>query len=72
VDGSHLLLDAYLDIILCWELLEKNGILVIDDYLYKKDMILHSPFEAVNHFLTLYKQKYKLLDCGYRIFLQKL
>jgi hypothetical protein len=40
--------------------------------LYKKDMILHSPFEAVNHFLTLYKQKYKLLDCGYRIFLQKL
>lgn len=72
VDGSHLLLDAYLDIILCWELLEKDGILVIDDYLYKKDTIIESPFEAVNHFLTSYKEQYKLLDIGYRVFLQKL
>ena len=72
VDGSHLLLDAYLDIVLSWQILDKGGILVIDDYLYKKDTILESPFEAVNHFLNLYKEQYKLLDVGYRVFLQKL
>jgi predicted O-methyltransferase YrrM len=72
VDGTHLLLDVYLDIVLCWQILEKNGILVIDDYLYKKDTILESPFEAVNHFLNLYKEQFKLLDFGYRVFLQKL
>ena len=72
VDGSHLLLDTYLDIVLCWEILEKDGILIIDDYLYKKDTILESPFEAVNHFLNLYKEQFKLLDFGYRVFLQKI
>jgi hypothetical protein len=72
VDGSHLLLDCYSDIILAWEILEKDGILSIDDYYYKKDEILNSPFEAVNHFLKIYEGKYKLLHTGYRVFLQKL
>ena len=74
VDGSHLLLDCYTDLILSWELLEKNGILAIDDYLYKKEdnNILNSPYEAVNHFLKLYNSKYKILHIGYRVFLEKL
>jgi predicted O-methyltransferase YrrM len=72
VDGSHLLLDCYTDLVLSWEILEKNGILAIDDYYYKKDTILESPFEAVNHFLKEYENKYKLLHQGYRVFIQKL
>jgi len=72
VDGSHLLLDCYSDIVLTWEILEKDGILAIDDYYYKKDEILNSPFEAVNHFLKINEGKYKLLHSGYRVFLQKL
>lgn len=46
--------------------------MAIDDYLYNKDELLKSPFEAVNHFLKLYNGKYKLLHFGYRIFLEKL
>lgn len=72
VDGSHLLLDAYTDIILAWEILEKGGIMIIDDYLYKQNEVLNSPFEAVNHFLNLYKETYKLLHTNYRVFLEKL
>jgi predicted O-methyltransferase YrrM len=72
IDGSHLLLDCYSDIVLATEILEKDGILAIDNYYYKQDEILNSPFEAVNHFLKLYKNKYKLLHNGYRVFLQKL
>lgn len=74
VDGSHLLLDCYTDLFLSWQLLEKNGILAIDDYLYKKedDNILNSPYEAINHFLKIYNGKYKVLHIGYRVFLEKL
>jgi predicted O-methyltransferase YrrM len=34
VDGSHKCIDCYTDCLLSWNLLEKNGILAIDDYLY--------------------------------------
>ena len=71
VDGSHLLLDCYSDLVLSWQILEKDGILAIDDYFYKQESILDSPFEAVNHFLTRYEGKYKLLHKGYRVFLEK-
>ena len=73
VDGSHMLLDCYSDLVLSWEILERGGILAIDDYYYKiMDEMLKSPHEAVNHFLKLYEGKYKLLSMGWRVFLQKL
>jgi tetratricopeptide (TPR) repeat protein len=73
IDGSHLLLDCYMDLVLSWNILEKGGIIVVDDYLYKKDEnILHSPFEAVNHFLKVFEGNYKILHIGFRIFLEKI
>jgi predicted O-methyltransferase YrrM/tetratricopeptide (TPR) repeat protein len=73
IDGSHLLLDCYADLVMSWNILDKGGIIAIDDYLYKKDdNILDSPFEAVNHFLKVFKEQYKLLNIGYRIFLEKI
>ena len=72
VDGSHLLLDCYSDLILSWDILISGGIMVIDDYLYKQESILESPFEAVNHFLKVYQGKYKLLNKSYRVFLEKI
>jgi predicted O-methyltransferase YrrM len=72
VDSSHLLIDCYTDLFLSWEILQKDGVLVINNYYYKKDEILNSPYEAVNHFLKIYENKYKLLHSGYRVFLQKL
>jgi predicted O-methyltransferase YrrM len=73
IDGSHLLLDCYSDLILSWKLLEKGGILAIDDYLYNKDQaVINSPFEAVNHFLNKFQKEIKILHKGYRVFLQKI
>ena len=69
--AKNLLLDCYSDLVLSWQILEKDGILAIDDYFYKQESILDSPFEAVNHFLTRYEGKYKLLHKGYRVFLEK-
>jgi hypothetical protein len=70
VDGSHLLLDCYYDLLLSWKLLEKGGILAIDDYLYNSETsLIDSPFEAVNHFLNKFEGQYKILHKGYRVFL---
>jgi predicted O-methyltransferase YrrM len=73
VDGGHLLLDCYSDLILSWRLLVKGGILAIDDYLYKTDeSSLESPFEGVNNFLKKHQNEVKILHKGYRVFLQKI
>ena len=75
VDGSHLALDCFADLILSWELLNKRGIMAIDDYLYKYEPNngnFESPHEAVNQFLKKYEGKYKILHMEYRVFLEKL
>jgi predicted O-methyltransferase YrrM len=74
VDGSHLLLDAYIDIILSWKLLNKGGILAIDDVYYnqdKKNQLL-SPLKAVEHFMNQYNGQFKILHIEYRAFFEKI
>ena len=73
VDGSHLLLDCYSDLILSWRLLAKGGMLAIDDYLYKADgYAIDSPFEGVNKFIKKHQSDIKIIHAGYRVFLQKI
>lgn len=72
VDGSHMLLDCYSDLLLAWELLNVGGLMGIDDYLHNSNDCLKSPFEAVNHFLNKYDGKYKIIHKSYRVFVQKL
>lgn len=72
VDGSHRCLDAYLDIELSFELLNKKGILIIDDVPYLKEQVLESPYEAVLHFLKRNNGEFKILKNTYRLFIEKL
>ncbi len=74
VDGSHMCLDCYTDLILSWKILNMNGILAIDDYLWSlsSNNILDKPYHAVQHFMKEYKGTYKLLHTGYRVFLRKI
>jgi predicted O-methyltransferase YrrM len=76
VDGSHTCIDCYTDCLLAWQILNKNGLLIIDDYLYKQytndDNILDRPFHGINHFLEKMEGTYTILEKGYRIFLLKL
>ena len=71
VDGSHLMLDCHVDLILSFQVLEKGGMMVIDDYLYNIDKPLESPFEGVNRFLVKMNGRYQLINKGYRVFLVK-
>jgi GR25 family glycosyltransferase involved in LPS biosynthesis len=74
VDGSHTCIDCYTDCLLAWKILNKNGLMIIDDYLYKEssDDILDKPFHGVNHFLEKMSGEYTILEKGYRLFLLKL
>jgi glycosyltransferase involved in cell wall biosynthesis/tetratricopeptide (TPR) repeat protein/predicted O-methyltransferase YrrM len=72
VDGSHLMLDCHVDLILSFQVLEKGGMMVIDDYLYNLDKPIESPFEGVNRFLVKMNGRYQLLNKGYRVFLVKI
>lgn len=71
IDGDHTLLQSYLDIKIAFELLDKGGILIIDDYLFNSEDILNSPFVAVKRFLEDNESKMKILNKGYRVFLEK-
>ena len=75
VDGSHLMLETYSDCILAWSLLNKGGVMVIDDYLFENGNELLSnlekPKEAIDHFLKKKKGEYTVLHFGYRVFLEK-
>jgi predicted O-methyltransferase YrrM len=70
VDGSHLCLDCYGDLLLSWNLLEKGGVMAIDDYTFNQSKVLESPYDGVNHFLKNYEGEYTLLSKGYRVFIQ--
>ena len=73
IDGSHLAFDCYSDLMISWRLLEKGGILAIDDYLFNMEgTLVNSPFEGVNHFLKKHDKEIKILHKGYRVFLQKI
>ena len=78
VDGSHLLVDVYVDLYLSWELLKSNGIMIIDDYSfnldkleYDKKYITETIKYSVDKFLKEKEGNYKLLKKNYRVFLMK-
>jgi predicted O-methyltransferase YrrM len=71
IDGSHLSFDCYSDLMLSWKLLNRGGLLAIDDYLYNQGAVIDSPFEGVNHFLKRHQAEIKILHKGYRVFLIK-
>ena len=72
VDGSHTLCDSYVDIVLAWKILNKDGIMGINDYLWNTNDVLNSPFESVTHFLNKYKSEMNVLSKGYRVFVEKI
>ena len=72
VDGSHTLLDSYTDILLSFELLQKGGVMIIDDVPFNKGDMLNSPLEGVKYFVEKYGKRIRILKNGYRLFIEKL
>ena len=74
IDGSHHADDVLSDCIESWKILNKNGVIIIDDYFwqgYKNP--LEDPIHGINKFLSIYKRYFSVLRVSnYQLFIKKL
>lgn len=72
VDGSHSSRGTLQDMVLSWELLKADGILIIDDYQWDVNVgtIMH-PKNGVDGFMKAYKGYYEVIHKGYQVILRK-
>lgn len=71
IDGSHEQTDLLTDIMLSFRILNSHGIMVMDDYFYKAQGMEESPDVAIDAFLNVYKNKYKLIYMGCQVAIEK-
>ena len=83
VDGSHEAHDVLSDAVLSYILLNKNGIIIFDDYLWinrytygpwtgpRPDAIISHPKPAIDAFTNIYEPFVKIVDIGYQLVLEK-
>ena len=73
IDGSHHYDDVIQDANNSFNVLNKNGIIIFDDFLkkYYKDLT-KDPILAVLNFINQNKQNIKIINVGYQIVIQKI
>jgi predicted O-methyltransferase YrrM len=73
VDGSHFADDVVVDLINSWAVLEVGGIMICDDYIsWHHNRVRDNPCAAINSFLMLKKDQYRLLAVYRQIWIQKI
>jgi predicted O-methyltransferase YrrM len=73
IDASHDSRDVMLDALLSWKVLKLNGILIFDDYLWKKmPNDYECPKLAIDNFIKLYRSNIKILNISYQLILKKI
>ena len=72
VDGGHEARDCLSDAVMAWELLEKGGVMILDDYGWQDRPVgpLH-PKPAIDAFINFYYKELKVLFMNYQVALQK-
>tara|TARA_B100001057_G_scaffold289556_1_gene289616 strand:+ start:1061 stop:1759 length:699 start_codon:yes stop_codon:yes gene_type:complete len=74
IDGSHSADDVFYDCLESWKILNKKGIIIIDDYFWEGyENPLEDPIHGINKFLTILKKNYLILRVSkYQLFIKKL
>lgn len=71
IDGSHFPADAMRDIVLSWDLLNEEGIMIMDDYLLNESYKMGNPKPAIDGFLSAFKGQYELLHSEWQVIVKK-
>lgn len=83
IDGSHEAHDVISDAVMAYALLNNNGIMIFDDYLWinrykygpwtgpRPDKIISHPKLAIDAFVNIYEPYIKIIDIGYQLILEK-
>ena len=73
IDASHEANDVILDAVLSWRLLKVDGILIFDDYKWKKILQKnYRPALAIDSFIEIYKPEIEVLNIGWQFILKKI
>ena len=72
IDGSHYYKDVFRDAINAKKFLDKDGIIIFDDYIfnYYKDKN-HNPISAINKFLKKFNDDFEVVAVFRQVFLKK-
>lgn len=72
IDASHEAIDVLQDAILSWNILNENGIIIFDDYLWNLLNDYHfRPKIAIDSFINIYKTQLNILYKGYQVIIEK-
>ncbi len=72
IDGSHVAKDVMFDLAVAWELLNVGGVMIMDDYGWRKySQASLTPKPAIDGFLASYEGNYKILRKAYQVHIQK-
>lgn len=72
IDGSHIAKDVLTDACMAWPLLNHDGIMVFDDYMWGNPRdILHRPKAAIDAFTTLFAEELDIIHVGYQAVVRK-
>lgn len=72
IDGSHLAQNVLSDAVLSWELLKTGGIMIFDDYKFKKLPPEVRPRIAIDSFVNAFNSDVEIIHRGYQVILKKL
>jgi predicted O-methyltransferase YrrM len=73
VDGSHANLDVMVDAALCWRLLARGGLMIFDDYWYRRPELGQSfrPKLAVDAFVGAMSHEIEVVDVAGQVFIRR-
>ena len=73
IDASHEANDVIMDAVLAWNLLKVNGVLIFDDYKWKKIIQKnYRPALAIDSFIEIFKPEIEVLNIGWQFILKKI
>ena len=72
IDASHVAKDVLYDSTLAMKLLNINGIVIFDDYLWQKlEPAIFTPKPAIDSILNIFKDELTVLNMGYQVIAKK-
>jgi predicted O-methyltransferase YrrM len=72
IDGDHTAVQVALDALNAWRLLEKGGIMALDDYLWEDNPSeFLRPKRGIDAFLSVCQGEYQLIEMGYQVWIVK-
>lgn len=73
IDGSHAIPDVLVDATLGWQLLARRGLMIFDDYWYRRPDLgrVFRPKLAIDGFVGAMAHEIEVVDVAYQVFIRK-